>query len=169
VGDTFPQLTLNIPGAQAIQVPGWFADEFGVVLFNRGAWCPYYTAQLRVPASLCAGWSPRAIRAVSIRADTSSKHTSAARVACRLVRRVCRGIVCHVENARFLAAIFATPNTLKLPGSDHAPWTDGDDIVAEIREFLTGVREPVTPDRVLATVLFTDIVASAEHATLEGR
>jgi hypothetical protein len=39
-GDTFPQLTLNIPGAQAIQVPGWFAGEFGVLLFNRGAWCP---------------------------------------------------------------------------------------------------------------------------------
>ena len=46
-GDTFPQLTLNIPGAQAIEVPGWFAGEFGVVLFNRGAWCPYCTAQLR--------------------------------------------------------------------------------------------------------------------------
>ena len=46
-GDTFPQLTLNIPSAQAIRVPGWFAGEFGVVLFNRGAWCPYCTAQLR--------------------------------------------------------------------------------------------------------------------------
>ena len=46
-GDTFPQLTLNIAGAQAIQVPGWFAGEFGVLLFNRGAWCPYCTAQLR--------------------------------------------------------------------------------------------------------------------------
>jgi peroxiredoxin len=46
-GDTFPPLTLNIPGAQAIQVPGWSAREFGVVLFNRGAWCPYCTAQLR--------------------------------------------------------------------------------------------------------------------------
>jgi len=46
-GDTFPQLTLNIPGAQTIQVPGWFAGQFGVLLFNRGAWCPYCTAQLR--------------------------------------------------------------------------------------------------------------------------
>jgi peroxiredoxin len=46
-GDTFPQLTLNIPGAQAIQVPGWCAGEFGVLLFNRGAWCPYCTGQLR--------------------------------------------------------------------------------------------------------------------------
>ena len=39
-GDTFPQLTLGIPGAHAIQVPGSFDGEFGVVLFNRGAWCP---------------------------------------------------------------------------------------------------------------------------------
>jgi peroxiredoxin len=46
-GDTFPQLTLNIAGAQDIQVPGWFAGGFGVILFNRGAWCPYCTAQLR--------------------------------------------------------------------------------------------------------------------------
>ena len=46
-GDTFPQLTLNIPGAQAIEVRGSLAGEFGVVLFNRGAQGPYCTAQLR--------------------------------------------------------------------------------------------------------------------------
>ena len=46
-GDTFPELTLTVPGEQQIPVPGWFAGEFGVVLFNRGAWCPYCTAQLR--------------------------------------------------------------------------------------------------------------------------
>jgi hypothetical protein len=49
-GDTFPELTLTVPGEQQIPVPRSFADEFGVVLFNRGAWCPYCTAQLRVPA-----------------------------------------------------------------------------------------------------------------------
>jgi peroxiredoxin len=48
-GDTFPQLTPSTPGAQAIQVPGWFAGEFGVLLFNRGAWCPYCTAQSSEP------------------------------------------------------------------------------------------------------------------------
>jgi peroxiredoxin len=46
-GDTFPELTLTIPGGQEIPVPGSLAGEFGVVLFNRGAWCPYCTAQLR--------------------------------------------------------------------------------------------------------------------------
>jgi class 3 adenylate cyclase len=37
-------------------------------------------------------------------------------------------------------------------------------MMAEIREFLTGVREPEEPERVLATVLFTDIVGSTERA-----
>ena len=45
-GDTFPSLTLTVPGGQEIPVPGSFAGEFGVVLFNRGAWCPYCAGQL---------------------------------------------------------------------------------------------------------------------------
>ena len=46
-GDTFPPLTLDTPGGHAVKVPGSFAGQFGVVLFNRGAWCPYCVAQLR--------------------------------------------------------------------------------------------------------------------------
>ena len=46
-GDTFPELTLSIPGGRTVLVPGSFGGDFGVVLFNRGAWCPYCTAQLR--------------------------------------------------------------------------------------------------------------------------
>ena len=76
--------------------------------------------------------------------------------------------VCHVENARFLAWRIPGATYVELPGSDHAPWAGGDDIVAEIREFMTGVREPAEPDRVLATVLFTDIVGSTEHASQLG-
>ncbi len=72
--------------------------------------------------------------------------------------------VCHVENARWLAKNIAGSKYVELPGEDHVPWIDGDDIMAEIREFLTGVREPAAPERVLATVLFTDIVGSTERA-----
>jgi peroxiredoxin len=46
-GDMFPQLTLTVPGRNTIPVPGSFAGDYGVVLFNRGAWCPYCAAQLR--------------------------------------------------------------------------------------------------------------------------
>ena len=71
--------------------------------------------------------------------------------------------VCHVENGRFAAAQVRGARYVELPGNDHAPWVHSDDILAEIREFLTGTREPAEPDRVLATVLFTDIVGSTEQ------
>ena len=51
------------------------------------------------------------------------------------------------------------------PGSDHMPWLgDQDAALDEIEEFLTGVRPHPALDRVLATVLFTDIVGSTELA-----
>jgi class 3 adenylate cyclase len=79
--------------------------------------------------------------------------------------------VCHVENARFLARNIPGAKFVELPGNIHIPWAEaatGDDILAEIREFLTGVREAPEPDRVLATVLFTDIVGSTERAAEVG-
>jgi class 3 adenylate cyclase len=73
--------------------------------------------------------------------------------------------VCHVENGRFLARQISGAKYVELSGEDHSIWTDrSDEIVSEIREFLTGVREPEEPDRVVATVLFTDIVRSTERA-----
>jgi class 3 adenylate cyclase len=72
--------------------------------------------------------------------------------------------VCHVENARWLARNIRGAKYVELPGSDHVPWIDGDDIMEEVREFITGAREPEEPDRVLATVLFTDLVGSTERA-----
>ena len=71
--------------------------------------------------------------------------------------------VCHVENARYLAATLPDVTYRELAGDDHVAWMNpvgGEEIAVEIQEFLTGTREPVEPDRVLATVLFTDIVES---------
>ena len=73
--------------------------------------------------------------------------------------------VCHVENGRFLARSIPGARYLELAGDDHVPWLNpagADEIAAEIQEFLTGVREAPQPDRVLATVLFTDLVGSTE-------
>jgi len=76
--------------------------------------------------------------------------------------------ICHVENGRWLGRHIDSAKYVELPGGNHIPWIDGDDIVDEIREFLTGVREPEQPDRVLTTVLFTDIVGSTERARVLG-
>jgi peroxiredoxin len=46
-GDRFPTLTLNLPGATTLSVPDAVKGVYGVVLFNRGSWCPYCNAQLR--------------------------------------------------------------------------------------------------------------------------
>jgi class 3 adenylate cyclase len=70
-----------------------------------------------------------------------------------------------VENARFLARTIPDARYVELPGADHVMFGElADAALAEIREFLTGVREAPDPDRVLATVLFTDIVGSTEQA-----
>ena len=77
--------------------------------------------------------------------------------------------VCHVENARYLAKRIPGARYLELHGDDHIPWgQNGDEIAAEIQEFLTGARESPRPDRVLTTVLFTDLVGSTERAVTVG-
>jgi class 3 adenylate cyclase len=77
--------------------------------------------------------------------------------------------VIPVEGARWLAARIPGARYVELPGDDHWPWiTDPDEIVEEIEEFLTGERHEREPDRVLATVLFTDIVGSTERAAVLG-
>ena len=79
--------------------------------------------------------------------------------------------ICHVENARFLAANIpgrALCRARREVTTCRGPAAAADEILDEIREFLTGVREAPEPDRVLATVLFTDIVGSTEQATELG-
>jgi class 3 adenylate cyclase len=75
----------------------------------------------------------------------------------------------EVESARYLASHTADARLVELPGADAYPWgEDADAIVDEIEEFLTGVRPAPRTDRVLTTVLFTDIVGSTEQAAAVG-
>jgi len=77
----------------------------------------------------------------------------------------------HLEGSRFLAAHIAGAKFVELPGTDHMTFTDdaaADAVIDQVIEFLTGVRPIVEPDRVLATVLFTDIVGSTERAAALG-
>ena len=65
----------------------------------------------------------------------------------------------HVPGAKFV----------ELPGIDHAPSVgDVDRLIEEMEEFLTGSRTEIEADRVLATVLFTDIVESTKRAAELG-
>jgi class 3 adenylate cyclase len=74
-----------------------------------------------------------------------------------------------VEESRWIAARIPGAKYVELDGDAHTLWAgDTDAIVDEIEEFLTGVRRGPDPDRVLATVLFTDIVGSTERAAQLG-
>ena len=75
----------------------------------------------------------------------------------------------RVEHGRYLAEHIPGAAFVELPGIDNLIWAgDQDAVVAEIQSFLTGVRPLREPQRVLATVLFTDIVGSTKLAASLG-
>ena len=78
--------------------------------------------------------------------------------------------VVDVNGGRELARLIPGAQLVETPGKDHMPWSGDDvDAIAEnIEEFLTGSKPPALIDRVLATVLFTDIVASSAKAESIG-
>jgi class 3 adenylate cyclase/pimeloyl-ACP methyl ester carboxylesterase len=70
---------------------------------------------------------------------------------------------------RELAGQIPGARYVELPGIDHVPWAgDSEAVLGEIEEFLTGARTVPEPDRVLATVMFIDIVGSTERAAELG-
>ncbi len=74
-------------------------------------------------------------------------------------RRAGRELAEQIPGARYV----------ELPGIDHLPWAgDSEAVVGEIEEFLTGTRSIPEPDRVLATVMFMDIVGSTQRAAELG-
>lgn len=74
-----------------------------------------------------------------------------------------------VDEGRFLAEHIAGARFVEFPGVDHLWWTQNRDaIIDEIEELLTGTKPAREPDRVLATVLITDIVGATQTAVDRG-
>ena len=74
-----------------------------------------------------------------------------------------------IDNGRYLAEHIQRARFVELPGADYGvELGDVDSVVDEVQEFLTGTRAFVDTDRVLATVLFTDIVGSTERSAELG-
>ncbi len=90
------------------------------------------------------------------------------RVPTLIMHRV-HDLAVNVRSSRWLAERIEGSRYVELEGSDHFPWVgDSETPLREIEECVTGVRPRPAADRVLATVVFTDIVDSTAHATELG-
>ena len=77
--------------------------------------------------------------------------------------------VVDVESSRYMAARIPGAKLVELPGIDHLPFGDtAEHVLREIKAFLGALPDDAEPDRVLATVMFTDIVGSTERAVALG-
>jgi class 3 adenylate cyclase len=75
----------------------------------------------------------------------------------------------RIGHARYLAEHIPGAKLVELTGADHLPFVgDTDAVLGEIQEFITGSRVAPRADRVLATILFSDIVDSTRRAALLG-
>jgi pimeloyl-ACP methyl ester carboxylesterase len=78
-------------------------------------------------------------------------------------------LIAPVEGARLMAERIPDARMVEFEGGDHVPFTgDFEPVMDEMEEFLTGTRQARVLDRVLATVMFTDLVDSTQRAADAG-
>jgi len=75
---------------------------------------------------------------------------------------------CGIEGGRYIAERVPGARFVELPGDVHVPWVDMDPMLDEVEEFLTGTRPTATSNRVLSTILFTDLVGSTDRLAALG-
>ena len=124
----------------------------------------WWARMLRMSASPAA-----AAVLVAMNAEIDIRHIlPAIRVPTLLLHSV-RDAAINIGASRYMADRIPGARLVELPGRDHLVWlSDADAILGEIEEFLTGVRRSGEHDRILATVLFTDIVGATEKAAALG-
>jgi class 3 adenylate cyclase len=135
-------------------------SKLGDATFAR--WSQRYERQSSTPGGLLAAW--RWIREIDIRAVLPS-------IQCpTLVTHRRDDRLVRVEFGRELAELIPGARFVELEGEAHSPqWGDQEAVLKLLEEFLTGRhREPSRPERVLASILFTDIVDSTATAATLG-
>ena len=96
------------------------------------------------------------------------KVLSATRVPTLILHRTADPFI-EVEHARYLARHIVGAKLIEFSGEVHLPWLgDRDAILDKVEQYLTGGRRVHEPERLLATVLFVDIVGSTERAAALG-
>jgi class 3 adenylate cyclase len=182
---TYPDRTrsLVLYGAQC-NCPGWvmpaLPDDFDERIdrnWGTGAGISFFAPSVSANPDYRELWaryersggSPSAIKALARmnKALDVGPILGSVKTSCLLLHRT-GDRACSVEVSRNLAKHLPNARFIELPGDDHAPVGDTTRLFDEIEEFLTGSRPVEVTDRVLATVLFTDIVDSTAKATELG-
>ena len=137
----------------------WAPSQVGDVAFRR-----WWAAFLRMAASPgAAGATLRMTMEIDVRHVLPAIRTPT------LIMHAAQDRLLPVAHARHLAAHIPGALLVEVPGEDHLVFLDqSDQVLSEMQAFLTGVRPADDPDRVLATVLFCDIVGATERAVQLG-
>jgi pimeloyl-ACP methyl ester carboxylesterase len=116
------------------------------------------------------GVSPAGMRTLLLMLpETDARHALPVICAPTLVLHRTGDQIIRVDAGRYIAERIRDAKFVALEGVDHFAWAgDSDAVLDEVEEFVTGVRRGAEPDRVLATVLFTDIVGATERAVELG-
>lgn len=168
-----PDHPWGIPaGAQAKMLAeieaGWgkggAAEIFAPSLGDDDAFRAWFARYRRMGAS-----PRRAVEGMQVVFETDVRHVlSQIRLPTLVVHRS-GDLHVRVGHGRDLADRIPEAEYVEMPGDDHFPWIgDADAVLGEIEEFIGGERSIVEEDRILATVVFTDIVGSTERAVELG-
>ena len=147
-GDPFPKLTISAADDQSITLPDAFAGDFGVVLFYRGAWCPYCNAQLRAFQRSGQALSDAGVKVAALSVD--DKETTAALVA----RHHLTFPVGYGANAAAVAAVtgaFVNPEPVYLQSTGFVLDPAGNVVVSV---YSSGAIGRLVPDDVIGLVRY---------------
>jgi pimeloyl-ACP methyl ester carboxylesterase len=171
----FAKFSSAFPTAESVQRLFEYVEADWGTGGNIGAWAPtmkddpafreWFAKRERVSASPAA---VVALMRMNMKIDITGI-LPFIRVPTLVVHRTNDPVV-NVEGGRQLASSIPNARLLELPGINHFPYLgdDADQVTNEVIEFLTGARPVVGDERILATVLLTDIVGSTKHAEEMG-
>ncbi len=159
----FEEYVAELPGTWGKASENWAVGLFGEELGDP-AWAADHLARLCRHAC-----SPReavawqlASREIDVRDLLPSIRVPSLVLHCEGDRAV------PVEVGRHLAEHIPNARYVERPGSEHLAWLHPERVTGDIKEFLTGERATRVTDRILATVLFTDLVGSTDRAARLG-
>jgi len=189
---TYPERTAGLvlcntfaTGLRADDYP-WTLDAEGWSRMQRAVeaeWGTGFTARTYAPSRAgdeafersCARFERRAVSPAAMNQtpgmcmDTDVREVLASNRVPTLVVHRTGDRATRVEGGRYLAEHIPGARLVEVTGIDHFPWVgDSDAILDEVEHFVTGRRHHPESDRILATVLFTDIVDSTKQLAEHG-